>query len=246
MITYADEEYSSGLYKKYIEAKNLKYDTFRSRLPKIQAALPNGGKNGKLLDVGCSCGYFIDVALETGFDAYGIEFSSVAIGMASPAARPRIIQGNVNTLDSAHTAFDVITAFDIIEHTDNPLDFLQNLKSILKPTGIMVLTTPDTGHFLRPLMGSRWPMLQPLQHTFLFSKASLSRALQLAGFIDIEITTAHKVLTLDYLIKQLKIHNPLIYRSYGLISPLIPKIFREKAMHVNIGEIFAIARRPNS
>jgi len=40
--------------------------------------------NKRLLDIGCSCGYFIDVALENGYDAYGIEFLEAAISYAKP------------------------------------------------------------------------------------------------------------------------------------------------------------------
>lgn len=245
MITYAQEEYTSGVYKEYVQARDLKYATFRYRLPKIQALLLNNGKNGKLLDVGCSCGYFIDVALEAGFDAYGIEFSSEAISAASPTAKVRITQGNINTLSCDQTTtFDVVTAFDIIEHTDDPIGFLQNLKSMLNPGSVVVLTTPDTGHFLRPLMRSRWPMLQPLQHTFLFSKTSLGCALDAAGFIDIETTTARKVLTIHYLLKQVRIYNPTLYQLYRLLLPSIPATLHEKPISLNIGEIFATGRRP--
>ena len=247
MINYAQEEYASGVYKEYVHARELKYETFRRRLPRIQASLldQSNKRNGRLLDVGCSCGYFLDVALGAGFDASGIEFSSEAISAASPDAKPRITQGDINTMSRDQTeSFDVVTAFDIIEHTDAPLNFLQNLKSMLKPGGVIALTSPDTGHFLRPMMGSRWPMLQALQHTHLFSKNSLRRALDAAGFIDIAITRAHKVLTIDYLMGQVKIHNPMVYKFYHLILPLIPGTLHQKPISINIGEIFATGRQP--
>src|SRR5690606_30931451 len=79
MLDYAEREYSDGgLYKEYVDAKALKYATFERRIKKI-ASLTTGKK---ILDVGCGCGYFIDVALKEGFDAYGVEFSSVAISYA--------------------------------------------------------------------------------------------------------------------------------------------------------------------
>ena len=52
----------------------------------------------------------------------------------------------------------------------DPVSFLDDIGRVLAPGGLLVVSTPDTGHWLRPLMRSRWPMLQPDQHTFLFSR----------------------------------------------------------------------------
>src|SRR5438876_9363 len=81
-------------------------------------------------------------------------------------ARPRILEGNVDELDlTTLGAFDVVTAFDIVEHSLEPLKFLARLHDLLRVGGWLALTTPDAGHGLRYVMGKRWPMLQPLQHT---------------------------------------------------------------------------------
>jgi len=243
MISHADEEYGSGVYKEYVDAKDLKYATFEARLPIVRGALGNGAP--KVLDVGCGCGYFIDVALEHEIDAQGVEFSAEAISAASPRARPRIIQGNVNALDMGTMGrFDGVTAFDIIEHTEDPVAFLEAIAGVLKPGGALILTTPDTGHFLRSLMRSRWPMLQPLQHTFLFSRRALHRALRAAGFSTISMRRAKKVMTLDYLMGQIRIHNPGIAGVYESTSKLIPSRLRGKRFSVDIGEIMAVAALP--
>lgn len=246
MASYAANEYADGMYKDYLQAREMKLETFRRRLPDIQALMHTDRGKPKLLDVGCSCGYFIDVALDAGFDAYGVEFAQEAVNAASPAAKPRITHGNVNSIGREGSGtYDVVTAFDIIEHTEAPIDFLHMLRALLKPQGLIVLTTPDTGHFLRRLMGARWPMLQPLQHTFLFSKASMNRALRDTGFTEIQAKTARKSLSMDYLLNQVKSSNPMIYGLYRLIAPSIPSPIRQKARSVNIGEFLMTARRPS-
>lgn len=239
MIGYADQEYSDGLYGEYVQARDLKYLTFRKRMLAIQSRT----RGKRLVDIGCSCGYFIDVALEDEFDAYGIEFSSVAIAAASEPVRSRIIRGDVNQLQTTeHASFDVVTAFDVLEHTLDPLKFLAQLRSLLNSGGLLVITTPDTGHFLRPLMGKRWPMLQPLQHTCLFSRESLCAALEKTGFTDIEIMPARKVLTPEYLAGQIKLYNPLIARLYNVLSKAFPKRLRNMPISINISEMMAFAR----
>ncbi len=243
MEQYADEEYKSGVYKDYTSAGELKRATFERRLRRLEAL---GVTKGRLLDVGCACGFFIEAALAHGFDAQGVEFSREAIAAAREDIRGRITQGDVNALRARDTEpFDVIVAFDIIEHTQAPLVFLEELRGMLRPGGWLVLATPDTGHFLRYLMGSRWPMLQPLQHTYLFSKKAMRFALEKTGFEDIRLSNADKSLQLDYLAEQIRIHNPTLHRAYRLIAPLLPASLRQRTFAVNIGEMLAFARNPS-
>jgi SAM-dependent methyltransferase len=240
MMGYANQEYSEGLYKEHVQARDLKYASFHERIREIR----NCAAGSRLLDLGCSCGYFLDVALQEGFDAYGVEFSVVAIAAASEQARRRISYGDVNQLDPVQRAsYDVVTAFDIIEHTLDPIQFLVNIKNNLKSRGLLVISTPDTGHFLRFFMGRRWPMLQPFQHTFLFSRQSLRLALDKAGYTDIELMPARKVLTPDYLTQQIRISNPSIVHLYNLVAWVFPGWLRNMPMSVNIGEMMAFAWR---
>jgi 2-polyprenyl-3-methyl-5-hydroxy-6-metoxy-1,4-benzoquinol methylase len=241
MMAYANDEYTNGLYREYLQARDLKYRMFCERV----AILKEHTNGDRLLDVGCSSGYLIDAALDAGFDAYGIEGSEVAIAGASERARRRILQGDVNQIDmTPYPLYHVITAFDIIEHTLNPTAFLKRLNELLSPGGILAITTPDADHFLRALMGRRWPMLQPFQHTFIFSHSSLQLALQQNNYDLIEIVPARKLLTPDYLAKQLEIHNPLISRTYNIISHALPKKVRNSAIWLNISEMMALAAKP--
>jgi len=241
MKQYADQEYSEGgLYADYVSGRELKYATFRQRVKTIQ----NFVTTGRLLDVGASCGYFIDVTLEAGFDSYGVEFSEVAIAAASKQARERIMLGDVNEINHAHhNSYDVITAFDILEHTFNPLEFLTQLKQLLKPNGLLVISTPDTEHFLRFLMGTHWPMLQPYQHTYLFSKSSFQLALEKVGLKNLGLTSAKKILTAEYLAKQLRTNNPGLIKIYTLFGKIFPRKIREYPISINIGEFVAYAQK---
>ena len=164
--------------------------------------------------------------------------------MARKDIRPRITIGDVNLLrERGDEQFDAVVAFDIIEHTQNPLKFLEEIRHILRPRGWLMLATPDTDHFLRYLMRSRWPMLQPMQHTYLFSKRAMRYALEKSGYENIGIRQADKSLTLDYLIDQVRVHNPLISRTYKTASKLLPRPVRQGTFAVSIGEMLAYAQR---
>src|SRR5437588_5795275 len=152
MNNYVDHEYASGAYREYAKSRDLKIATARPRL----ALIKSFAKGNRLLDVGCATGFFMEAATEVGFDVRGLEFSTVAIGLARPNIRDRIVHGDVNVLRSQESEpFDVVTAFDIIEHMQDPTKFLQEIRDILHPGGVLAISSPDTGHLLRYLMGSK-------------------------------------------------------------------------------------------
>jgi 2-polyprenyl-3-methyl-5-hydroxy-6-metoxy-1,4-benzoquinol methylase len=241
MHSYADTEYESGgVYREYVQAREMKIEHFRQRLLSIGGRI---GK-GKLLDVGCSCGYFMEVAATEGYDVAGLEFSENAVAAAAEHIRPRILNASVEQISAEQkSSYDVVSAFDIIEHLEQPLTFLAHVRSVLKPGGRLVIATPDAGHWLRYLMGARWPMLQPMQHLSLFSAKSMQLALQNAGFAKIVVEPAYKVISGTYLIRQLSAPNPMLYRVLSGTSRVMPRAAMNTWRKVNIGEILAIAER---
>jgi SAM-dependent methyltransferase len=243
MVGYADTQYREGVYRDYVRAREMKHAHFRHRLAEFDTRFP---PPGRMLDLGCSCGYFLDVALERGYDAYGVEFSEEAIAAAQPGTRQRIRRGNVNEAESDHPSeYDVVTAFDIIEHLEDPVAFLEEIAGMLSPGGGVVISTPDTRHVLRYLMGRRWPMLQPMQHTTLMSRLGLRVALERAGFGEVAVATARKTLTLEYLFEQVRDHNPALHAAYSVTRRMVPARVRSHPLRINIGELLAVAVKPN-
>jgi SAM-dependent methyltransferase len=242
MHAYVEKEYASGVYTDYVAAANLKALTFGTRARRIAARA-----RGRLLDVGASAGFFVEQALIAGFDAHGVELSTEAVSSASPRVRDRLTVGDVNVLSLENTApFDVVTAFDLIEHVFDPVAFLQEIRRVARPGALLVITTPDVGHILRYVLRARWPMFQPMQHTVLFSRRGLRLALTRAGYGDVEIGPATKTLTTDYLAGQVDMYLPLAVKAYRAVSKALPEKLRTAPVNLNIGELMAFARVPAS
>jgi len=241
MLGYAEAEYEDGgLYNEYVEAREMKLAHFTARMDLMRPRV----RKGALLDVGCSCGYFLEVAARDGFEVQGLEFSKNAIAAAADSVRSRILRASVDDLDQQHDArYDVITAFDIIEHLERPREFLRSARRLLRPGGSIVISTPDADHWLRPVMGSRWPMLQPMQHLTIFSRRSLALALEAAGFQVDLVDTAHKTLSYDYLINQLPSLNPVLFTVMRGATRVVPSGIMRKYRQVNIGEVLAVATK---
>jgi 2-polyprenyl-3-methyl-5-hydroxy-6-metoxy-1,4-benzoquinol methylase len=241
MMEFADQEYAGGAYKAHVAARALKLITAAHRMAAFEPFL---GSGRKLLDLGCSAGFFLEAAQTRGFDVHGVEFSRQAVSMADPSVRDKITVSDIQTyLADSSTRFDIITGFDIIEHLGNPLLYIRPVARALNPSGLAVVATPDTGHFLRRLMGSRWPMIQPMQHPVLFSRRGLTQLWEQNGFEVLSVQTTRKTLTLDYLFNQLVELNPLIHRIYKLVSWMIPDAILKKPINVNIGEFILVARK---
>jgi spore maturation protein CgeB len=245
MMDYANTEYSNGLYKEYLDASDLKYATFEYRLEKVMEAFRkqnHSGMSPRILDVGCSNGRFIEVAIRNGIDAWGLELSENAIAAAAPDARARIYHGDANKIESLGVEkFNVITAFDLIEHLFDPIGFLNNLRRIITQDGILVMTTPDASSFFRAVMGKSWSMLQPFQHTILLSRKASKILMQEARYTNISVDGTRKVFTLDYLFGQLRGPNPNLYEIYTSIKKVLPRFVRENKIQVDIGEMMITA-----
>jgi SAM-dependent methyltransferase len=240
MTAFVDAEYEAGVYRDYVNARGLKLATMRRRLPVIRAH----ARGLRLLDVGCGAGFFLEAALEAGFEPAGMELSPVAIELAQPTVRPRITRGDVNTILATDARqFDVVTAFDIVEHTFDPAAFLDDIGRVLSPGGLLVVSTPDTGHWLRPLMRSHWPMLQPDQHMYLFSRAAMRTLLTSRGYEPLLIKTERKVLTIDYLFGQLRQTNPTLAQYLDRAKRPLPRAVRYHDVALNIGEMLVCARK---
>jgi 2-polyprenyl-3-methyl-5-hydroxy-6-metoxy-1,4-benzoquinol methylase len=243
MMAYADMEYSDGAYKAYVQARPMKIATFKNRLSTVADRLsPIAKGRPRHLDVGCSAGFMIEVGLDAGFDSYGVEFSKEAIKLADPKIQNRITPSDVNQLINEGTEkFDLITCFDIVEHVQNPLEFLRSLRQLLNPEGRLLLTTPDVEHLIAKAMGSRWPMLQPKQHTILFSKKSLEKVLMEAGFNHVLHYPAKKTISYRYMTGQLAELNPLLSGAMKALGWIIPNALKNKPLMINISEFMTLA-----
>lgn len=178
-------------------AKDYHYDSFYSehfakQAKKFYAELRNIiPKKSKLLDVGCSKGYFLHFAKKAGHEVVGVEYSKDA---AEYAKRNFNIEVKVDSVDGVnfpdHT-FDVITAFDLIEHVPDFIATLKRFKKWLKPGGVLIIDTPNYDSIYRKLTADRWVGFDMPYHIHLFRPNTLNRALEESGFKVQQTSTSH-------------------------------------------------------
>jgi len=103
---------------------------------------------GKVLDIGCGYGAFVKVALEAGFDAYGVDLNPEHIhaGRSVLGLAQRLVLGSIEELSEKFRqdeVFDLITLFEVIEHVEEPAVLIRNVLRLLKPGGIIAISCPN-------------------------------------------------------------------------------------------------------
>lgn len=121
----------------------------------------SNGRRCRILEVGCSTGYFGQALKDAGHEVWGIEMvpepASIAEGVLD-----KVYVGTIEAFleeDTAKTVkFDYITFGDVLEHLPYPADTLRKCKSILTPTGAIIASIPNVAHLAVRLMllEGRW------------------------------------------------------------------------------------------
>ena len=163
----------------------------------------------KLLDCGCAMGFFMEEANRMGFDAYGVDISKYAAERAQYLFDGKVKLGPVEKVDKIFTKekFDVITMFDLIEHLKDPILVIKKLKKLLNNDGIIVLQTGDVSSNWARRQGQNWHFFAPPQHLHFFSRDTITKMLESAGFKVIKIETEGKWVSLRYLFHMMRYAN---------------------------------------
>ena len=143
-------------------------------LARVAAELIELGPHTRWLDFGCGTGGLVRYLRETtGCTAVGYERGWAAEQLDVPHLDENGLQGAAGT-------FDVITAVEVIEHVVEPVELLRELRRLLRPGGLLLLTTGNAEPYRKNL--TRWRYVVPEIHVSFFEPGTLALALEKAGF----------------------------------------------------------------
>ena len=149
---------------------------------------------GRLLDVGCGIGTFLDLAREGGWEPHGVDPSKSGITFAQEIHKLDVQCGEVFDANFPTAYFDAITLYHVLEHIPalNPL--LSELRRVLKPqTGTLVIEVPNGEGLQSRLQKAEWPYVHPRDHLYYFSARSLPKLLRKHGFQDVTLGKPRRV-----------------------------------------------------
>ncbi|MSM41270.1 MAG: methyltransferase domain-containing protein [Geobacter sp.] len=130
-------------------------------------------ENGKMLDVGCGNGHYLNKMSCLGWEVQGVDPDEQAAGFAQARYGLQVTVGTVYDANFADDSFDVITLNHVIEHVHDYISLLVECKRILKPSGKLILTTPNVDSLGCRYYNEYWRGLEPPRHLHLFTQKAL-------------------------------------------------------------------------
>jgi SAM-dependent methyltransferase len=114
------------------------------------------GLSHRILDYGCGAGLFVNFLKEKGYDnVFGYD---------------RFVPGYADQ-ESLRQSYDAVVSYDVIEHDDDPREFLRTLGPLVRPGGLLVVGTPNADHVSIARIGD--PSLHPPYHRHILSERIL-------------------------------------------------------------------------
>ena len=170
------------------------------------------GTRGYALDVGCGTGEFLLELRARGWRVVGQEISDYAAQVAGEAGLD-VRTSRLDRCGFESQSFDLVTLWDVVEHLHDPLSVLREIRRILKPSGLLVLSTPDIDSPDSRIFAGWWHGLEIPRHLVLFGPETIAQALECAGFQTVErkyISGSYHVrlLSLQAFIRDLPVPEP--------------------------------------
>jgi len=159
-------------------------------------------KGGKILDIGCSTGVFLDIAKVKNWETAGIELGLDEAAKAEEKGH-KIFKNTIDALGSDEK-FDAITMWDVLEHIPDGIDHLNKIKTHLNEKGILFFQIPNSDALAAKIMRGACRMFDGLEHTNLYNPKTVALIAEKCGF---EIKSVKSVISeiavvnnyLDYL-----------------------------------------------
>lgn len=143
--------------------------------------------DGKLLDVGCGGGVFMERMRDFGWDVCGLE---LAADVAQRVERRTGITVHIGTLPHHNLkpdSFDAVTLWHVLEHVPNPRQILKSAAELLRPKGLLVIELPNIESWSFAEFGPHWYGLELPRHFQHFSPTTLTAMLPTGAFRNLEI-----------------------------------------------------------
>src|SRR6267142_2392483 len=223
--------YANVVDEDYLQNMPSKRRTFARAFRRIRPFLP---KPGTMLELGSYCGLFLLEAQRNGWSAKGIEPSRWAAAYARNTSGVDVIDGTLEeALPKLQGPYDAVVSWDVLEHVRDPGAFLRAAHGLLKPGGVLCLSTLDMGSWFPRLTGAHWPWLMEM-HLFYFDGDVLARMMRDSGFEVLRVEPYRHYASLRYIWRKLAAALP--ERAAGPVtaaSRLVPGL----VVPVSLGDV---------
>lgn len=220
----------------YLAEEEGRVATFKNNLAEISRYK----RKGKLLDVECHVGTFLDIAKDYGYEVYGLEPSKWAAEYCRNKRNIEVQECGLSEANLEDSSFEVITMWDVIEHLTDPYKELRRANSLLRDDGILAITTMNVDSVFAKVLGKHYPWYM-LMHLYYFTPDTMEKILGKSGFRILEIKHHIRVVSLRYLFSKIKAYSPAAYRAAHTVAHLLK--IHDLKVPLNFGDIMTVIAR---
>ena len=165
----------------------------------------NLNSQSKVLDVGCGAGSILNkIRNKTGCEVYGVDISENAVQSAKKFFDIDVFHGDIKEAAWPENYFDVITAWQYLEHVPDPNQNIEKMSHLLKNDGTLILGVPNHKSLHAKWFKEKWYPLDCPRHLCIWSPQTMSILLEKYGLkvedIVYDITPWGLVGSLQYLV----------------------------------------------
>ena len=139
-------------------------------------------KQGRILDIGCGRGLFLDVMRLGGWSVIGTELNEETASYATKVFGLEILPGDLVQHQLPGESLDAININQVLEHLKNPREVLMECRRLLRRSGLLVISVPDLRSLQFTVGKESWFLLDLPCHLFHFSEEGLKDLLKKNGF----------------------------------------------------------------
>ncbi len=186
------EYYESKEYRMSLENTTEEKDFYRlhdkDSLDKFLYTGTSIFRNKVVADIGCGCGAFLDYIKGVAQTIVAIEPSEYYRNIMERKGF-KVYPYAVNAIEDFSNDIDVIVSFDVIEHVEDPKEFMKDVYNLLRIGGKAIIGTPTEAPIMRQLLGNDYErkLLFSTQHLWVLGKKNLELISKELGFEDINV-----------------------------------------------------------
>jgi SAM-dependent methyltransferase len=197
--------------------------------------------NPSVLEIGGGNGFFLDALLDK-YNAQiaGVEPSIDAVNKASDRVKPHMVTAMMEDGLFSNGKFSQVCIFHVLDHLPNPASTLNQIRDVLADNGSVLIAVHNVDSWSSKLLKSKSPIFD-VEHTFLYSKKSLTRLLIKCGYADIQVKGYWNLYSVKYLLQLSPI--PLSIKKYLNNNKVASKLTGKILLWVPLGNMTATARK---
>lgn len=199
------------------------------------------GAKGRLLEIGCGNGFFLEEAIEQGFaQVRGVEPSKAATSGASDRVSRQIVCDTMRPGLFRTGEFDMVCMFQVLDHIPQPGELLDECLRVLRPGGLILCLNHNAQSISARVLGERSPIID-VEHTYLYSPPTMRRILADHGFEVLTVTQVRNTYSVRYLLHLVPMPRAIKQALLGVLKGTRLGGFR---LSVALGNLCVVGRKP--